>query len=519
MLAPKRHLHKAVLFFSVTLILSLGFLCIPLPGSSGSHALADPGLGWEVQPPPPVSGVWTSDISAVNKDVAWAVGEGYLLKTVDGGAHWNIVYQSASTHLLDICAVTENILWTVGYEVNGSTSTSFIYRSENGGGSWTLQYYYTGAGVFNAISAVDANTAWVVGAGGIILKTTNGGGNWTLQPYGYTNTLSSVCAIDVNTAWVSGSSIPFYGTWDHMLPDYSASPPSYPIVLKTTDGGATWVAKQMGTYNEYFFDIAAVDGNNAIAVGKDIAYSPLPGWWAPFDYPQLGYFALVSIGQWNIMVTHDGGNSWSAGSGGSADRAVDMVDANIGWAVGFDYTIQKTADGGNTWLTQYSRPGTHWYLTDVDAVDVNNAWAVGDGATILHTATGGSVKPTVTSITPNTANQYTVSLQITDLAGTNFQPGASVRLEKGAAVINAYNVSVVSGNKITCTIGFFGAEPGAYDVVVVSPGGGEARLPGAFTVTSMCGQGSGAALLALGLTLGLLSLAGTAGLRRKGRKR
>jgi len=517
MLASSRKLAAFILIFAVVITLSLTFMVLPL--GQGTTALADLGSGWEVQPPPPVSGVWTSDISAVNKDVAWAAGEGYLLKTIDGGINWTIVYQSSSTHLLDICAVTENILWTVGYEMSGGNpATSFISRSEDGGASWTLQYYQAGGSVFNAISAVDVNTAWVVGAGGIILKTTNGGTNWTLQPYGYTNTLSSVCAIDANTAWISGSSIPWYGTWEHMYPDFTTSPPSYPIVLKTNDGGATWETKLTGTYNEYFFDISAVDGNNAVAVGKDITYSPIPFWWAPFDYPQLGYFALMSIGQANIMFTHDGGNSWWAGAGGVADRAVDMVDVNLGWAVGFDYTLQKTVNGGNTWTTQYSRPETHLYLTDVDAVDMDNAWAVGDRATILHTSSGGLLKPTITSITPATANQYTVSLAITDLAGTGFQPGATVRLEKGAVVLNAYNINVVSASQITCTIGFFGAEPGAYDVVVINPDGGEASLPGAFTVTPMCGQGSVTALLMLGLSLGLLSLAGTAGVRRR-RKR
>jgi hypothetical protein len=73
---------------------------------------------------------------------------------------------------------------------------------------------------------------------------------------------------------------------------------------------------------------------------------------------------------------------------------------------------------------------------------------------------------------------------------------------------------MVSGNKITCTAGLFGAEPGIYDVVVTNPDGQESRLAGGFTVTFPCGAGSGTALLMLGLTLGLISLAGSARLRR-----
>jgi hypothetical protein len=50
--------------------------------------------------------------------------------------------------------------------------------------------------------------------------------------------------------------------------------------------------------------------------------------------------------------------------------------------------------------------------------------------------------------------------------------------------------------------------------VVQNPDGSVARLEGAFTVNSLCGAGSGGALLMLGLTLGLLSLAGSARIRR-----
>lgn len=96
-------------------------------------------------------------------------------------------------------------------------------------------------------------------------------------------------------------------------------------------------------------------------------------------------------------------------------------------------------------------------------------------------------------------------------------PGAVVRLEKEGAAIAAFSTSVNSSEELVSAFSLFGAEPGIYDVVVVNPGGQEVRLEDAFTVTSLCGAGSGAALLMLGLTLGLFSLAGTARLR--GRKR
>jgi hypothetical protein len=123
-------------------------------------------------------------------------------------------------------------------------------------------------------------------------------------------------------------------------------------------------------------------------------------------------------------------------------------------------------------------------------------------------------KVAVTSITTNQAYQYTLAMPINDLAGSGFQAGAQVKLEKDGKIINAYGVTVVLPTKITCTFGFFGVEPGVYDVVVTNPDGSRARLEDGFRVISLCGAGSGTALLAMGLMLGLFSAAGTLRSRR-----
>ena len=128
-------------------------------------------------------------------------------------------------------------------------------------------------------------------------------------------------------------------------------------------------------------------------------------------------------------------------------------------------------------------------------------------------------KVAVTSVTPNQAYQHSFAMTIDDLAGSGFQPGAQVRLEMDGKVISAYGVNVVSPAQITCTVGFFGVEPGAYDVVVINPDGSRAKLEDGFRVISLCGARSGTALLATGLMLGLVSAAGTLRLRRSRRKR
>lgn len=533
-------------------------------------------------------------VDAVDADTAWAGGDGVLVKTVDGGANWDVVYASGSTRIFDVCAVDKNNLWVVG--IDGGTG--FIYKTADGGAHWSLQYYRAGT-AFTGISAVDATTAWAVGAGGVIVKTTDGGGSWAAQNSGTTMDLSAVCAVDAARAWASGWSIKYIPTFERPYPPYAFPVTYYPIILKTTDGGANWTANQVGTYNEGFEDIAAADANTAVAVGKDISYSLIPGIYTAV----MPIYLYLQVAGYNCMlVTNDGGVSWSPRIVNMEVKfkGVDMADPENGWAVGDGAVVIKTHDAGLNWQVQDA--GQH-HFTDVDAVDPATAWVVGRAGAILKTVRGGDAwpdivsldpqgggmgtevkitgcdfgaardssyvsfagvaavdykswsddeivvsvpagvggpvkvtvttpvgtsnaktfaadfvetPPTVISVTPNQGMQGTIALDIA-LSGTDFRPGCAVRLEKGSVTSKAYNVKLTADMGITCTVGLFGLEPGSYDLVVENPDGQEARLPGAFTVTSACGAGSGTALLVLGLTLGLLSLAGSAGIGRRRR--
>ena len=131
------------------------------------------------------------------------------------------------------------------------------------------------------------------------------------------------------------------------------------------------------------------------------------------------------------------------------------------------------------------------------------------------------VSPTVTSITPNNALQHAI-VDITNLAGTGFIAGATVRLENGTAVINATDVNVVSSTQITCKFNLGGVIVQKYDVVVKNPDAQEGRLTQGFTVNAPanpCGGGAAGSIGIFGIMMGLMSLAGSAGLRRRFRKK
>lgn len=122
--------------------------------------------------------------------------------------------------LLAVSAVDANTAWVVGHAFT-------ILHTIDGGSSWVIQLTRPDYGFdANGVSAVDANTAWVVKDLDVIRYTENGGENWTKQtPPVAGNYLLRVSAIDANTAWIAGV---VFG------------PDERGVILHTEDGGENW---------------------------------------------------------------------------------------------------------------------------------------------------------------------------------------------------------------------------------------------------------------------------------------
>gem|GEM_PF-2263906 len=79
------------------------------------------------------------------------------------------------------------------------------------------------------------------------------------------------------------------------------------------------------------------------------------------------------------------------------------------------------------------------------------------------------------------------------------------------AMINPASTTWNSATATTCKFNLADAAVGTYDVTVSNPGGYSTTLTGGFSVTvaSPCGLGGGLGILMLGISLGLLSRAGS----------
>ena len=229
--------------------------------------------------------------------------------------------------------------------------------------NWTQLAPGTGKNL-NAVFFVTADTGYVVGDSGMILKTTNGGNGWMQQdtnpPHPFHFSFKSVFFRDQNTGWLAGQ---------------------YGIILRTTDGGNTWLTP----LNQMPF----TEVLNAVH----------------FPTPDTGYVVgggyLTGGYGWQDKSFNAGLHWLNPGSAGlKCLRSVYFTDAYTGYAVGDSGTIIKTVDGALSWLPQTS--GTSGNLYSVYFTDVNHGYAVGDNGSILKTTNGGAVWTMIPSGTSST---------------------------------------------------------------------------------------------------------------------
>ncbi|MGN6112165.1 MAG: WD40/YVTN/BNR-like repeat-containing protein, partial [Luteimonas sp.] len=125
-------------------------------------------------------------ISAVDANVAWASGrEGSVLRTVDGGAHWQAM-RVPGAEKLDFRDVE-------GFDADsavvlsiGPGADSRVYRTDDGGRSWQLALQNADPRAFFDCMAFDGDRGWMLGdpvdGAFQVYATSDGGRSWALQP-------------------------------------------------------------------------------------------------------------------------------------------------------------------------------------------------------------------------------------------------------------------------------------------------------------------------------------------------
>ncbi|MFN5370740.1 MAG: WD40/YVTN/BNR-like repeat-containing protein, partial [Bacteroidia bacterium] len=183
------------------------------------------------------------------------------------------------------------------------------------------------------------------------------------------------------------------------------------IVLRSTDGGISWMNIQTST-QESFTDIMAVDTNCAYVCGSNGAvFKTLNGGltWTNVSintttWLQGVYFTTrnigLAVGGNQIYKTSNGGLSWALKNTGvdinTSFNDVWMIDADIAFAGGTFGKLYKTFDGANFWNPIYPASSTNAGIEEMDwQTDSIGYFATNSSQSI--TLNGGSVLGTLST--------------------------------------------------------------------------------------------------------------------------
>jgi photosystem II stability/assembly factor-like uncharacterized protein len=313
----------------------------------------------------------TDDIWFFDEKKGWLVNSnGDVSQTLDGGDTWTQKkFIDPGTpgfpYLRCMGWANEKIGW-VGAVTTFLDPTNpkdflqvLLHRTTDGGTTWSNISNMPDSSPAGICGMSVVNEKVIYGAGtndpnlpgpGLV-KSTDGGVTWTHTDLKqHADNLIDVRFIDENTGWIVG------GKKDPACPPNKKGYETYPqyaqlkpVVLKTTDGGATWVNKAA--------DVGGFDCGEW-------------GWKIQWLDAKVGFVSLENFTTAAILKTTDGGETWvrlpiadSSGKVINTDlEGVGFISAESGWVGGWGDNFEglfnsMSVDGGKTWTAQDNTPG------------------------------------------------------------------------------------------------------------------------------------------------------------------
>ncbi|MCK6475657.1 MAG: YCF48-related protein [Phycisphaerales bacterium] len=274
----------------------------------------------------------------------------------------------------DITFFDENNGWVCG-------STGLVYRTTDGGETWTL--VNNGCGdVVTALDFADDNHGIAVTNGGYVFQTSNAGATWpvirlkeTGLVWGRDEGLNAARMLDLNNIVVAGAG---------------------GVVFKSTDGGASWASTgwPWGVVSPYFQanTISFVDGQRGFMAGQEgpgtNLYRTDDGGWSWYEIPDMGALfvdsdfkgsrGLLCTGGSAIFRSTDAGDTWQfieVTTQPTYFSGLSFTDENNGWVAGWYGYVGRSSDGGLTW-TDYQQDQNENYLA-ISATSPWDVWLLG----------------------------------------------------------------------------------------------------------------------------------------------
>jgi photosystem II stability/assembly factor-like uncharacterized protein len=297
-------------------------------------------------------------LSVVSPEVVWASGmRGTVLRTVDAGQTWerDTVPGASALDFRAIAATSRDVAHALSIG-----DSSRIYRTTDGGRTWSLQFAATRKGsFFDAIQFWDAKHGIAmsdpVDGHFLIIATDDGGETWHEMP---ASGMPPALPGEGGFA-ASGTCLVVSGDSDAWLVSGGAA---VARLYHSTDRGRSWTVRDtplragsptMGIFSAAFRDSVhgviaggdyqqpALRGRNLAATNDggvtwtlvDSASSPLGYRSAVAFVPESNGRRLVAVGLTGTDVSRDGGMTWTSVDP-VAYNSVAFAAGGRGWAVG-----------------------------------------------------------------------------------------------------------------------------------------------------------------------------------------
>jgi len=373
-------------------------------GSGGAiYATNDGGITWV----PQASGT-TADLKKVfflNANVGFVGGYSRtLVKTADGGMTWQ---PTTVVEIPETGASIRGIQFTnalTGFLLSSeSGKNGRVLKTVDGGNTWTTVHYVANE-EFNAFSFNGSNGVVVGSSAAVLYYTTDGGQTWTKAPTpslgGFTYTRSDIRAVHLFTPLVG-----YAVGWGSSAAGLQPS-----ILLKTTNGGASWVYMTQDSADRTYDNLYAVvfkDTLTGVAAGGglrgSVVLTTTDGGvhWHRANVPSGVTLYGVHYSKSLFLIVGSSGTifRWLNLSGtpnlvtkipGSTLYALRFVSAKVAYAAGYGGVILKTTNGGETWSGKYLYAnGLSPNIQDIYFVDERNGYAACSYRMVAKTTDGG----------------------------------------------------------------------------------------------------------------------------------
>ncbi len=275
-------------------------------------------------------------LSVVSTRVAWASGaRGTLLHTTDGGERW-IRDSIPGTAALDFRAIEATSARVAHVMSIGDSSR--IYRTTDGGASWSLRFTSTRVGAFfDCLRFWDARHGIAmsdpVNGKFLLVVTSNGGDSWREIP---AEALPPALPGEGGFA-ASGGCVAVAGSADVWFVTGGAASAR---VFHSADGGRRWTVRDLplraGIASAGAFSVAFRSRTHGVVAGGDYRQPSLTGR--------------------NLAITTDGGATWTLADSATSPAGYRSAVAFMKRAVARDLIAvgltgtDRSRDGGQTWM-------------------------------------------------------------------------------------------------------------------------------------------------------------------------